>query len=172
MTLDELKGLVTRTEWFGRVGTFPGDDHMIPIRQVRADGAFDIVVDFDTPGGPDLAVEWQWLPTTKEEPDPIYNASLKELAKQTGKETAVHEAVLEIYRTVLSCLAKVERHSSLQVGHHDSTNAAKGGALYATRMAATEIVLGKEGFWCSAVRLYAAGYWPRGITKTGDLLVF
>jgi hypothetical protein len=60
----------------------------------------------------------------------------------------------------------------LKVGPHDSTNAARGGALFAMRMAAVEIVVDKQQFWCCLVSLFETGFWRRGLTKSSEILVF
>jgi hypothetical protein len=171
MKLDELKTSLQNARWFTRLGEFVGRQHMIPIRRREADG-FSMIVYFDHPEGPALKVAWEWLPTTKDQPDPIHGDRLRALAAEMGKEQELRESALEIYKKTLTSLRNLYKNPLFKVGPHDETEAAKGGALYAARMASAEIVMNKPGFWCLTIPLYVDGYWPCGITEKRELLVF
>jgi hypothetical protein len=96
MTLDQLKNSINNAAWFSRLGQFGRCPNMIPIREIEADGMFDVIIDFDYPEGPD--VEWEWLPTQRDQPDPFHGNKLVELAASMGKQDELREVTLDIYK--------------------------------------------------------------------------
>ena len=52
----------------------------------------------------------------------------------------------------------VQTHSSLlEAGPHNLNISARKSACYAARLAATEIVVGEQGFWCSLIPIFSGG---------------
>lgn len=154
MTLDELAAIVARTPWFSRVGEFHEREDAVPLAAVAS------------------SADWGWLPTSPDEPDPIHGASLPERAEQEDRTTARREAERSVAGAVLASLRTVPgSHQRLIDGPHDFTPAARGGAQYAARMAAREIVAGRPGFWCAVIREYEKGFWPCGLTDDGRRLI-
>src|SRR5687768_14018117 len=70
---------------------------------------------------------------------------------------------------VMGSLRSFEGHPLLKAGLNDSTEAARGAALFAFRKAAYESLLERPGFWCRAVRIYQAGHWPMGLMPDSRL---
>lgn len=154
LTLDELSTILGRTPWFSRVGEFRERKDALPLVAVVSSAI------------------WQWLPTSRDEPDLIHGRSLLERAEMEGWATARQEAELSVAKSILTYLRAVpDRYPRLVDGLHDFTPAAKGGAQYAARMAAREIVVGRPGFWCAVIREYEQGFWPCGLTNDGHRLV-
>lgn len=154
MTLDELSEIVGRARWFAHLGKFREREDAVPLATVASSAA------------------WEWLPTSRDQPDPIHGRSLVDLSERGGQAEARRKAELSIARATLVSLRSVpDSHPDLADGPDNLTLAAKGGALYAVRMAAREIVAGRPGFWCGVVREYEQGFWPCGIFDDGQRLV-
>ena len=157
MTLDELRTLVQGAAWFRKLGTYPAGGRALALR------------DLESPEDPD---EWDWLPTTADEPDPIHHPPLREVARSEGRADELCAAVNELYRLTLASLRRApDDHPLLHAQNSDFTPAARGPALFAVRMAVAEIVMDRPSFWCSVVPLYAEDYWPCGLTDDGRVVV-
>jgi len=154
VTLDDLEELIGGALWFARCGQFPGEPGAVPLADVAS------------------ADTWAWLPTSADLPDPVHGGALVAEAEAAGLGQARRDAELAVARRALAGLREIPgRVPALVDGPHDFTLAAKGGAEFATRMAAREAVVGRPGFWCRVVRLFAAGYWPCGLIAEGGHLV-
>jgi hypothetical protein len=93
-------------------------------------------------------------------------------AEAVGLGPARRDAELAAVRRVLASLRGTpDSVPALVDGPHDFTTAARGGAVFAARMAAREAVVGRPGFWWRVVRLFATGYWPCGLIRGGQQLV-
>jgi hypothetical protein len=114
---------------------------------------------------------WDWLPGTHMEPDPIHRPPLSEVARDQGREQQRLEATRELYQAALVSLRGAMEHPGLKLGPSDMNPAARGAALYAVRMAVGEIVTEREGFWCSLIPLFQAGFWPCGLSDRGRVVV-
>ena len=159
MRLEELRSCLKDARWFSRVGEFRERGGVL--RLASLEGAF-------TDGR-----VWEWLPTDASAEDPIHGDSLRSLADSLGVGLERRGTAVEVYRLALESLRKVgQSHPSFRVGPHDMLPAAKGAAAYAARMAATEIVVSRHGFWCSLIPLYVEGYYPCGYTEQGRVVVF
>ncbi len=151
MTADELQGLLTRAAWFSRLGG--------PAATIR-----DV---YDESG------DWDWLPTTQEQPDPVHGDAFVKVAADLGRAEQRKAAELTAARLTLAAMRPLPDHiPGLAKGPHDMSNAAKGAAVYAARMAAREITVERPGFWCDVLRLFHQGYWPCGRDSAGRLVVF
>jgi hypothetical protein len=143
MDIDKLHKLINEARWFSRVGS--ATHGHLPLLSVLESS------------------NWGWLPTSREQLDPIHGDSL---TKHREVELAAAKLVLPALRHL------PESVSALTDGPHDYTNAAKGGAQFAARMAAREIGNGQAGTWCLIIELFSRGWWPCGLTTTGDLVVY
>lgn len=155
MTIDELASLIRDTKLFTSVGTCRSDDHAAAYGDVLDDA------------------KWDWLPTTHDQADPIHGDSLIKIADELGIEELRRQTEMKLAKFCMTLLqATQEKHPGLVNGPHNLTPAAKGGAVFATRMAAREIVTDKQGMWCRILQYYAAGHWPCGRYPAGRLVVY
>lgn len=140
--------------WFAHCGRFPEESGSLRL---------DAVASADT---------WDWLPTSHDQLDPIYGNALVSEADKLGLGEARRDAEAQMVRRVLALMRSLPKSiPALVDGPHDFTPAAKRGAEFAVRMAARELILGRAGFWCRVVRLFAAGYWPCGLTAQGQQII-
>ena len=139
MDLDGLHNLITKARWFTRAGN-TSHGHL-PLQSVR--DSFD----------------WDWLPTSRDQDDPIHGDSL---LKHRESELECAKLVMVSLRTVSDSVP------ALTDGPNDFTNAAKGGAQFAGRMAAREMCNNACGKWCMVVELYSRGWWPCGRRRRGS----
>lgn len=158
MNLPQLIDLIAEVDWFSKAGKHAGSDDHMAITSLLAS---------------EVPYFWHWLPTGRDEADPLHSPSLKEIAEQQGKLAEAMEAAKLVYKATLVSLRRVnEDDARFTFGPHNFAHAAKGGALYAARQAAIEIVVGDADFWCSLMKLYADGYWPCGYTKSQKVIVY
>ena len=159
MQLEELKSCLRDARWFSRVGECQEREGVLRLPSLESAFTDDR--------------DWEWLPTDARTEDPIHGDSLRSLADSLGLGLGRRESVTEVYQLTLESLRKVgQSHPSFRVGPHDMLPAAKGAAAYAARMAAAEVVVCRQGFWCSLIPLYVEGYYPCGYTEQGRVVVF
>jgi hypothetical protein len=154
MTLDELNRLITNTAWFSRLTQPDVASQYVRISAIE-----------------DFADAMEWLPTSRDQKDPIHGRSLEQRAEVLGKTQDFLQRTLEIYKTTLTALRRFEGHPALKAGSHDFSEAARGAALFAARRAAYEILLGDPGFWCGLMDVYRSGHWPCGILPNKQVVV-
>lgn len=158
MPLPQLVDTIASADWFSKIGTYSASDNHLAITDLLS---------------PDVSVVWHWLPTSRDEIDPFYSLSLREMAEQQERSVEAKNATTLIYKATLVSLRSVyEDDARFKFGPHNFSNAAKGGALYAARQSAIEIVLGQASHWCSLIALYSKGYWPCGYTESRRILVY
>ncbi|REK17190.1 MAG: hypothetical protein DWQ37_06895 [Planctomycetota bacterium] len=163
MTLEELQELVKNAAWFSRIGIQEVDAGYVQISSLDP-----------WAGGPSreqVADEMDWLPSSRDQVDPIHAQSLEQKAQALGKEQEYSRRSLIVYKETLGALRSFDGHPLLRVGPHDFTEAARGAAIYAARRAAYEILLGVPGFWCQIMQIYKRGHWPCGILPDGQVVV-
>jgi hypothetical protein len=159
MQLEELKSYLKHARWFLRVGEGQERENVLCLPSLESAFTDDR--------------DWEWLPTDASAEDPIYGDSLRLLADSLCKQLEYTAVMREVYKLTLESLHKVGvSHPSFKVGPHDMLPAAKGAAAYAARMAATEIVVSRQGFWCNLIPLYVEGLYPCGYTRQGHVVVF
>ena len=169
MTVEELESLLQEASWFEHLSEPLAEGQAFILIPSLAPWA-------NQPTGDDqlerIADQMDWLPSSRDQDDPIHGRSLEERAEQTGKKDKYSRRSLDIYKTALASLRRFSGHPALKVGPHDFSEAARGAALFASRRAAYEILLGNCGFWCSMMHLYKKGHWPCGImpNKTAVIL--
>jgi len=154
LTLQDLSRIVRNAAWFSHVGEFRERADATPLATVAP------------------SEDWDWLPSSTDQTDPIYGEVMVEAAERLGKAAVRRDAELFIAKEVQASLRPIrEKHPGLIDGPHDFTLAAKGGARYAARMAAREIVAGRPGFWCRVISYYGEGFWPCGFFNDGRMIV-
>lgn len=141
MTIDDLHSLIDTAAWFTRLG-------------VARDGCA-LAASNDA---------WDWLPTSRDQPDPLHVPSL------TPVDTALELA--SVKRCMVSLRDVPDSVAELVAGPHDYTNAATGAVHFAVRMATREVSLSMPDRWCDIVRHYNAGSWPCGLTDGGVIVVW
>jgi hypothetical protein len=172
MTLEELKHRIETARWFSSLGAFSAREGFVPIRTLEAWADAVPSLQEEAAGADPIADEMEWLPSSQTEEDPVHGSRLAQLAKKTGVEERLKKARVEFFKLALDSLGKQMTPSPLfVVGPHDFSEAAKGAALFAVRMAVTEVLTGNEGFWCSLLPLYQEGFWPCGTLGPGKVVV-
>ena len=169
LTLDDLKTQIMGAAWFTRLGQFPGEPGTVALPNLNAWAADAL----DNPLNLSLVSENMiWLPSSRDQADPIHGNTLRGEAKRLAREQDLRQGTLEVYRVTLSSLRRIHsKHPLLQVGPDNYAPVAEGAALFAAWQAAAEIIVGMQSFYCSLIPLYAAGYWPCGITRRKELIV-
>ena len=154
MTLEELRTMLATAQWFTRCGQFVASQGTVSLEAVAS------------------SEDWDWLPTTQSQADPIHQDTLAKVAAEMGIDTQRREAELAAARNCLRSLRTVPESVPILVEPpHDFTYPAKGAAQFASRMAAREIVVGRGGFWCRTIQFYNDGYWPCGFFAENQQLV-
>ena len=141
MTVDDLHSLIDTASWFTRLGVAP-------------DGCV-LACSNDA---------WIWLPTSRDQSDPLHVPSLEPI------DTSVELAAVK--RSVVSLRTVRDPVPQMIDGPHNYINAANGAVHFAVRMAAREVTLGNPDRWCDIVRLYNAGSWPCGLADDGGIIVW
>ncbi len=167
MTLDELIALIKETDWFSRLGDPDVENVYIRISTL-APWANEPTGDEELERTAD---QMEWLPSSRDQDDPIRGRSLEQRAEVLGKKEEFSRQSLEIYKTTLATLRKFQGHPALKVGPHDFTEAARGAALFAARRSAYEVLVGQPDFWCRLMNIYHAGHWPCGILPNKQIVV-
>ena len=167
MTLEELETLIKNTKWFEHLGEPLTSEAFVQIPTLAPWA--------NLPTGNDeleeIADQMAWLPSSRDQDDPIHGTLMEERASQLGKTDEYFRRSLDTYKVTLASLRSFSGHPALKAGPHDFTEAARGAALFSSRRAAYEILLSECGFWCSVMNCYKQGHWPCGILKNGILVV-
>lgn len=174
--LDEINRLIQTAAWFSNLGRA---DSGIPIRDLKAWQQFHaaaVSVEFSLPH--DAAIfekfpfsELEWLPTSRDQEDPIHGSGLVEIAEKLGITAPFKAARLEVTKLALTALRNIPESPWLKVGATDLTEAARGAALFACRAAASEAIIGQPGFWVALLAIYHCGNWPVGRVRLGEVVV-
>lgn len=107
---------------------------------------------------------WDWLPTSRDQPDPLHNPPLNPV------DPSIELAAVK--RAMVSLRSVPDAVPELVDGAHNYTTAAAGAVHFAVRMAAREITTGNPDRWCEIVRLYNGGSWPCGLADDGGIVVW
>lgn len=168
MKIDDVKTIVINANWFSSLGLYPAQQGKVRINDLHAwdSNAFSASVD---PEHARISEMMDWLPTTKDQEDPIYGTFLLDEFKKVTPESRLQ--VMDLYKEALKSLRHVSREK-LVSGSNDFTEAAIGAALYCSRMAAIEVAIGKQEIWCHLLGLYGEGHWPCGRMPNGDIVVY
>ena len=168
-TLDALTSRIAAADWFSRLGAYRATEGRLALRDLSAWDGTSFTPDTD-PSAQAIAQDMDWLPTSREQPDPFDTAGLP--ARDARVDQAACAQVLEVCRITLKSLRQSTARGGLRSGPNDFTVAAEGAALYCARKAAIEIVLGEPGPWTGLLDLYLAGHWPCGLMPSGDVVVY
>lgn len=168
MSIDEIVSKIASAKWFSQVGLFPAREGMQPIRNLAAWDRDTFAADTDAYHA-GIAAQMDWLPTTRDQVDPFYGETLRSALVQAGPEA--REKVMEVSKQVMKSLRAME-NSKLTSGPNDFSEAAIGGAIYCSRMAAMEAVIGNPAVWNDLLELYSSGFWPCGRLPSGDIVVY
>jgi hypothetical protein len=169
MTIEELKRHIQQADWFVKLGKFQEREGMLALGTLEAWRSADAAADEHHRY---IADNMRWLPSESSEADPIHGGSLKLLAEETGKAAELKTLSLDIYKLTLVSLRPVVASPLLRVGSHDFNPVARNSVAYTTRMAASEICVDRQGFWCSLVPLFSEGFFPCGLMPDGKLVVY
>jgi len=151
MTLSELEVGLRSAQLFSACGQFRSEPGAIQLQ---------------------LAIGWDWLPTSRDQPDPIHGHTQLDQLDAAGLGPERRAAELCLAKAILAGQRSIESYPVLVEGPDDYGQAALAGAQFAARMAARELLLEQPGLWVKVVRLYLAGFWPCGILPNQDLAVY
>ena len=96
---------------------------------------------------------------------------MKDEVRAAGRDATVRGISLRTVKVAMQGMRHVQANQWLKVGPHDLTNAAKGAAVFAVRMAVLEVSVGRPDSWCGCAGVYAGGNWPFGRLSSGEVLV-
>jgi hypothetical protein len=167
VTLEELEALLQETRWFENLCMPMKDNGFVQIPSLAPWANLPTCNDKLE----EIADEMIWLPSSRNQDDPIHGMSIEDRCEQLGKGKEYSRRSLELYKKASNSLRSFEGHPALQAGPHNFTEAARGAALFAARRAAYEILLNHGGFWCSAMQVYKRGHWPCGLLADGIVVV-
>jgi hypothetical protein len=176
-SIEALHAAVESASWFERLGEYAGGGLGVPVSGAswQALSRAGVTAEFGQPPRPELEDHGldvaDWLPTSFSQDDPVRGQELEALEHRHPNPLAVREARLLVAKLALQSLRGMHDHPLLEVGPVDFTVAARSAAGFACRSAATEIVLGTPGFWCSLIPVYHGGNWPFALDSNGGLLV-
>ncbi|MFN3653267.1 MAG: hypothetical protein ACK47B_27105 [Armatimonadota bacterium] len=146
--IDDLKRLIEEGNWFSRLGTWPGGEGTIALAELAQ---LDALQEED----------YDWLPTSVTEDDPFHDGSVIEPARAAVGHDEFRAISAELHRLTLRHTRGLDTwNARLTIEDHYLANAARGGALYATRHAAAEILAGNPGPWWRIILIYGCGHWP------------
>lgn len=168
MKINEVKEMVKYANWFALLGSYQAQQGRLSISHLHAwdFDVFDASIDSKHMY---IAENMDWLPTTRDQEDPIYGVDLIQAFKSFEPE--VRAQVMDVYREAMKSLRNI--HSiHLVSGSNNFTDAAIGAACYCSKMAAIETVIDKQGVWCDLLYFYNHGYWPCGVMPNGGIVIY
>lgn len=168
MNLDDLKREIECAKWFSLIGSYVAAEGYWALRDLHAWDRIKFASNVNEKDA-QVATEMDWLPSSKDEEDPVHGRRLTEFLEENGVK--FKPVILDIYKQALTSLRSVES-MRLRSGSNDFSQAAVGAALYCVRMAVLEVMANKEGFWCALLRLYRHGYWPCGLLPDKTVVVY
>lgn len=168
MNLDDINSEIEHAKWFSLLGSYVASEGYLALRNLHAWDKTTFTSNFNKKDA-QIASEMDWLPSSKEEDDPIHGHRLTEFLEEN--DVQFKPIILDIHKRALTSLRSVES-MKLRSGPNNFTQAALGAALYCVRMAVLEVMADKVGFWCALLRLYGNGYWPCGILLDKTVLVY
>ncbi|MFB9240270.1 hypothetical protein IV454_23825 [Massilia antarctica] len=168
MTIDDIKVEIEHAKWFSRLGSYSAPTGYLALADLRAwnNATFDSSIDERSAN---IASEMDWLPSSREEEDPIHGQRLMKYLEEAGINFKA--VTLDLYKQSLKSLRSVDG-MKICSGPNDFSQAAIGAALYCVRMAALEVMAGQIGFWCSLLKIFVKGYWPCGMLPDKTVVVY
>lgn len=176
MTFRELEDQIATIPWFSKIGEPLADSETLMLRFLSDPPSRDwdssAMALYQHEPFREVSLDWDWLPTSRDDRDPVHGDSLLQRAKELGCDTERRTAEMAASQVVLNGLRSLPRpHPKLRIGRNNLTESARGGAMFAVRMAVRELITDSNGFWCSVIPVYVSGRWPCGITTGGKLVV-
>ncbi|QWP78950.1 hypothetical protein J5226_11410 [Lysobacter sp. K5869] len=168
MNIEEIALKISAIRWFSNSGSFPGKAGMQPIGDLAAWDSSVFAAGIDTRHAK-IAADMDWLPTNRDQDDPFNGNLLLDALRDADPQ--IQSLVMDIYKQTMESL-RVMKASKLTSGANDFSEAARGSALYCSRMATIEAATGKPATWCDLLEIYSAGYWPCGLLPNGDIVVY
>jgi hypothetical protein len=164
--MNKITEAIHTAKWFSALGMYVPQTGQKALRSLVA-WDNDVFLPDVAKADARIAEEMIWLPSSRDETDPIHGTSLQ----QTGRTEAQQEELALTYSLALRSLRGVS-DKLICSGPHDFTQAAVGSALYCVRMSVFEMQNGCEGFWLDALLIYQKGNWPCGRLPDGELIVY
>jgi len=168
MSRDEIKLVIATSNWFSALGRYAGSKDRLSLADLHAWDQSIFTARTDKCEGA-IAGNMEWLPSSRDQEDPIHGIELISLLEKTNPGYA--STVLDLHKSALISLRAVPENSIMS-GPNDFTQAAIGSALYCVRMAALESLANVPGFWCDVLKLYSDGFWPCGLMPDRRLVVY
>ena len=140
--VNHLNMMLGSVNWFGAVGSYRARSGQLALADLQAWAGSGLAGDTQIQPST-IASSMAWLPSSRDQRDPIHGASLVQLLKQNGAPW--QQQVMQQYKLALQSLRAVP-DKTLCSGRNDFTPAAIGAALYCVRMASLEILAGRRGF--------------------------
>lgn len=166
--MDRIRHAVVNAQWFSALGSYQPSEGQIALPNLSAWDRPRFPAELDTSLAK-IASDMDWLPSSRDQPDPIHGEHLRSILKDNG--TAYQQEVLESYKLALKSL-RVVPDRTIFSGANDFTQAAKDSAIYCVRMATLEVLSAQPDFWLDALMIYHEGNWPCGLLPDGTLVVF
>jgi len=168
MTIDGIKVEIEHAKWFSRLGSYSAPPGHLALSDFHAwdNATFDSSIDERSTA---IASEMDWLPSSRDEDDPIHGKRLTQYLEEAGIN--FKDVTLDLHNRTLKSLRSVDG-MKICSGPNDFSQAAIGATLYCVRMAALEVMADQTGFWCSLLRIYAKGNWPCGVLVDKTLVVY
>jgi hypothetical protein len=115
---------------------------------------------------------WDWLPTSRDQLDPIHGNNMKERANEFVGDSERRKIEMSVAHAAIKSMQNVPSNfAPLIIGSDNYIESAKAAAVFAARMASREVVLNEPGFWCNVIHEYSKGFWPCGVGEKGELIV-
>ena len=168
MNLDDVKWEIEHAKWFSLLGSYVAPEGYWSLRDLHAWDRPTFALSVNEKDAR-IASEMDWLPSSKDEEDPIHGRRLTEFLAGNGMK--FNPVLLDVYKQASTSLRSVDS-MKIRSGPHDFTQAAVGAALYCVRMAVLEVMANKVGFWCALLRLYRDGHWPCGVLPDKTIVVY
>ena len=145
-------------EWFINIGKYEDSSNAVSNSSLDAWDS-DKFNDGINPNYAFIAANMDWLPTTRDQINPINSDILDAefINVLNGKKL-----VMAAYKIALKSLRSFNKEK-FKSGPNNFSESAKGAALYCIRMAAKECLLDKPGFWTNLFSIYVKGHWPCGL---------
>lgn len=117
MRIEELELLIQKACWFEHLGEPLTNRGFV---QVSSLGPWAKLQTGDDELE-EIANQMEWLPSSREQTDPIHGSSMEERSAQGGKSEEYSRGSLDIYKKTAASLRHFEGLPALKIGPHDFT---------------------------------------------------
>jgi len=129
MELNEIKLVIDDAKWFSALGSFLASDGQLALADLHAWDK-QLLNSSDGDESATIASEMTWLPSSRDEEDPIHGQLLLNFLDEAGINYKASS--VEFYKYALHSLRKVA-DTAICSGPNNFTQAAIGAALYCVR---------------------------------------